>query len=399
MQCGETNQQCPPPPPGASLPPDMLANIHGRLSLLDRLSFAAVFHTSRAAFRPEAPWLVLPGDTRETATLFSLSDRGAATARAQWADHVVLGSTSRCWLVTADDEARLRLVNPVTGERCALPAITTIPGLIEKWGGFTMVDQKEFLRGPPYPGGGDRRPVGTYTIRADLMRHFFYRKVVVSDCAAMLITTPQLGVPAFATAEGGEWRLAPSRDGVEDAIHYNGKFYSITYKSGVEVWEQSPDATGMFTSAVVAPRLPNADGDPWSCRKYLVAAPGGRLMVVLEDSKEIRDEYYGRLIRTCSFKVQILDADGEQWKETDDIGDAALFVGVNSSMCVSTREHPEIRAGCVYYTKNDVGPCNDAYDQSGVGVFNLKDGRAEKVQGLGQHRNWPPPAWFIPSIQ
>ncbi|XP_037482618.1 putative F-box protein At5g60060 [Triticum dicoccoides] len=154
----------------------------------------------------------------------------------------------------------------------------------------------------------------------------------------------------------------------------------------------------MFTSTVVAPRLPNADGDPWSCRKYLVAAPGGRLMVVLEDSKEITDEYYGRL-RTCSFKVQILDADGEQWKETDDIGDAALFVGVNSSMCVSTREHPEIRAGCVYYTENDVGPCNDAYDQSGVGVFNLKDGRAEKVQGLGQHRNWPPPAWFIPSFQ
>ena len=78
---------------------------------------------------------------------------------------------------------------------------------------------------------------------------------------------------------------------------------------------------------------------------------------------------------------------------TDDIGDAALFVGVNSSLCVSTREHPELRAGCIYYTKDDDrSPRKDIYlDQRGVGVYNLKDGTVGKVEGLWQHQSWPPP--------
>ncbi|KAF7012697.1 hypothetical protein CFC21_026859 [Triticum aestivum] len=242
---------------------------------------------------------------------------------------------------------------------------------------------------------------------AELMRRFFYRKVVLSDsdspgpAAAMLITGPRFGVPAFATAQGGGWRLAPSREGVEDAVHYNGKFHSITYAGAVEAWEQPANAGGVFASTAVAPRprLPNADGDPSSCRKYLVVVPGGRLMVVLKESKEETTDKYSRPRRTCSFNVQVLD--GEQWKETDDIGDAALFVGVNSSLYVSTREHPELRAGCIYYTENDTELCKDGHnadEDNRVGVYSLEVGWTEKVEGLGQHRSWPPPAWFIPAI-
>ena len=40
-----------------------------------------------------------------------------------------------------------------------------------------------------------------------------------------------------------------------------------------------------------------------------------------------------------TFKVRVLDAGAEQWKEADDISDAALFVGVNGSLCVPRREH------------------------------------------------------------
>ncbi|KAI5015878.1 hypothetical protein ZWY2020_059417 [Hordeum vulgare] len=379
----------------ASLPPDMLANIHDRLRFLDRLSFAAVFPASRAAFKPEAPWLVLPGgDNSETATLFSLSDQCAAAACAPGPDQVILGSSSHGWLVTADAKARLRLVNPVTGERRALPAITTIPCLIESGFSFTMVQQKYFVKGPPYLGGGYRPSRATHTIRADLMRRFFYRKVVLSDSAAMLITVSRFGVPAFATAAGGVWRLAPSRYGVEDAIHHNGNFHSITYTGAVEAWELDPDAEGVFRSTVVAPRLlllpTYADH-----RKYLVSASDGWLMVVLEESKETWEGCCYRR-KACSFKVHVLV--GEQWKETDDIGDAALFVGVNSSLCVSTRQHPQLRAGCVYYTENNVGPCKDLRDHGGFGVFSLKNGRKENVEGLGRHRSWPPPAWFIPFI-
>ncbi|CAM0870916.1 unnamed protein product [Alopecurus aequalis] len=361
---------------GVNLPPDMLANIHGRLSFLDRLAFASVFRESRDAFKPEAPWLVLPGETTETTTLFSLADRRAAAVPAPdpaLRDHAVLGS-SRGWLATADARGRMWLVNPVTCEQRTLPPITTIPCL-EARGGGTL-----------------------------FMRSHLYRKVVFSESpggvhhggAAMLITGSLFGVAAFATVGEAVWRLAPSCDGVEDAIYHHGKFYSVTYSGAVEVWEHNA-YTGVFTSVAVTPRLADAGGDPPFHRKYLVAAPDGRLMVVLKTVPKTDKHDSGRW--TCSFKVQVLD--GAQWKETDDIGEAALFVGANESLCVSTMLHQELKAGRVYYTEDDLSRASSWKDDGGrrgVGVFCLKDGTMEDVEGHGQHRSWPPPAWFTPSI-
>ena len=53
----------------------------------------------------------------------------------------------------------------------------------------------------------------------------------------------------------------------------------------------------------------------------------GRLMVVLKESKQATEGWRRR--RTWSFKVRVLD--GAQWKETYDISDAVLLVGVNES--------------------------------------------------------------------
>ncbi|CAD6342963.1 unnamed protein product [Miscanthus lutarioriparius] len=71
------------------------------------------------------------------------------------------------------------------------------------------------------------------------MRQVFYRKVVLSasprpdSYAAMLIMDW-----AFAMAEEEDpvWRMAPSHDGVEDAIHHGGHFLSITYTGHVKAW-------------------------------------------------------------------------------------------------------------------------------------------------------------------
>ncbi|KAK1653697.1 hypothetical protein QYE76_071502 [Lolium multiflorum] len=385
------------------LSPDMLANIHGRLSCLDRIAFASVFRKSRDAFKPEAPWLVLPGDTLESATVLSLADRCVPAERSPspaMRGHGLIGS-SRGWLVTADERGRMSLANPVTGEQRALPAITTIP-CIEEWTGPSLFifDLKPFVRGPPY-ARGEPYPHEKYMLRFDQMRNDLYRKVVLSDGghgAAMLITGWLFGVAAFTTMEDATWRLAPSRDGVEDAIHHDGRFYSVTYSGAVEVWEHDAYG-GVFTSATVTPGPANAGWThPGLCRRYLVAAPGGRFMVVLKTDR------YNRSRRTSSFKVHVLD--GAQWKETDDIGDTALFVGANESLCMSTMVHPELKAGCVYFTEDRLGQASLWKDapsygddgQRGLGVFCLKDGTMEKVEGQGWHRSWPPPAWFTPSI-
>ncbi|KAM0829354.1 hypothetical protein ACQ4PT_066936 [Festuca glaucescens] len=211
------------------------------------------------------------------------------------------------------------------------------------------------------------------------MRKWFYRKVVLSasarpgNYAAMLILAPRYGAPAFATAENPTWRLASSRDGVEDAIHHGGRFYSVTYSGVVESWEQDA-AAGNFTSTVVAPRLPiesnNSSHRSKSNRnrKYLIAAPDGRLMVVLKSYEQAED-----CKGTWSIKLQVLDGDaGGQWKEVNDIGDIALFVGVNNSLCVSTREHPGLKAGCVYFTEDHppgLAYNNGDYKELGAAVY------------------------------
>uniref|UniRef100_A0A8R7NWA8 KIB1-4 beta-propeller domain-containing protein n=1 Tax=Triticum urartu TaxID=4572 RepID=A0A8R7NWA8_TRIUA len=143
--------------------------------------------------------------------------------------------------------------------------------------------------------------------------------------------------------------------------------------------------------------------------KYLVAAPGGRLMVVLKYGR-VTKKRYGREGWTCSFKVHVLGDDG-QWNETRDIGDVVLFVGVNNSMCVPTRGRPEIEAGCVYFTDDRLSGVrkefssrvdDDDVDVRAVGVYSLKDDTVKKMEALGQEYNRcrfsSPPVWITPSI-
>jgi hypothetical protein len=249
------------------------------------------------------------------------------------------------------------------------------------------------------------------------MRQVFYCKVVLSalprpsSYAAMLIMDRFIGALAFATAEDLAWRMAPSRNGVEDAIHHGVRFLSITYTGHAKAWQCNVE-TGEVTSDAVAPRL--AYEDEHLRRKYLTLSADGRLTVVLKHSTD--EENPSHRYRTISkdtrvfFKVQILNHDKGRWEVAADIGDAAIFVGVNGSLCLSMREHQGITPGCVYFTDDDVGGAclHKAYCVSDdtelidelrdVGVYSLKAGRVEKIGALGKHRLWPPPAWFTPAL-
>uniref|UniRef100_A0A0D3FSE8 KIB1-4 beta-propeller domain-containing protein n=1 Tax=Oryza barthii TaxID=65489 RepID=A0A0D3FSE8_9ORYZ len=349
--------------------------------------------------------------------------------------HVIIGSSGG-WLVTADERGRMRLANPVTGEQGDLPAITTIP----------------FVNDTP-PGGEhfviDMDPMQKFRCRGELEcgcllhphpRGTFVYTVVLSasprpgDYAAMLLLDNYFDAPAFAMAEDGRWRVAPSRDGVEDAIHYKASsFPSVTYTGVVEAWARD-SVSGEFTRKVVTSRMANG-GDH---RKYLSAAPDGRLMIVVKNTKGMKQNH---------FKVQVFDEMTQRWEAAEDMGDLALLVGINSSLCVSTTKHPELKAGCVYYTGNEIRKASDEigkaseseselmfeyfpgmdfmeygmYDmdvemdhieiengwlrsayrpdsKQHVGVYSLRDGTVESIPDLGKNLSWPPPAWFIPSF-
>ncbi|XP_002459110.1 uncharacterized protein LOC8077367 [Sorghum bicolor] len=418
-------------------PPELLAEIHHRLAFLERLAFASVCGESGQLLR-ETPWLILPAENADRARVFSVADGESATVRTSdvaMRGPVAIGSSGG-WLVTADDRGALRMTNPATGAHADLPAITTVPFIEPKPGGhWFCLDVHPFLQvrfggqppPPPAPGHSYDYPTArTFTVTAAQMRQVFYRKVVLSESprpdsyAAMLIMERCIGAPAFATAEDGpdpSWRMARSPDAVEDAIHHDGRFLSITYTGRVEAWQRDAE-TGEFTSEEVAPRL--AYEDMHLRRKYIAASMDGRLIAVLKhagDFKSDDDHPYSRARGTrtrVSFKVQILDRVKGRWEEAADIGDTALFVGVNGSMCLSTREHQGIRPGCVYFTDDEVGAaclreanCQlrsysygeaDDIELRDVGVYNLKAGSVETIRALGKHQLWPPPAWFTPSF-
>ncbi|EES11798.1 uncharacterized protein LOC8083391 [Sorghum bicolor] len=405
------------------LPPELLAEIHHRLDFLSGLAFASV-----CGLKLETPpWLLLPGPKEydAKATVLSLADGESATVRTSdvaLRGHVVIGSSGG-WLVTTDDRAALRMANPVTGAHADLPPISTVPFIQPHYGGgwffldFAPFLQMRFGGSPPPPEHRHGQRTPAYTVTAAQMRQLVYRKVVLSasphpgSYAAMLIMDRSIGAPAFASAEDAAWRMAPTRGDVEDAIHHGGRFLSITYTGHVQAWQRNVD-TGEFTGdAAVAPRLSYKDKD--LRRKYLAVSTDGRLMVVLKHSRD--EENTSRRYRSISmdtrvfFKVQILDHDKGRWEEAADIGDAAIFVGVNGSLCLSTTEHQGIMPGCVYFTDDDVGGACLRNGKSSnfvslwdelrdVGVYSLKAGRVEKIDAVGKHLLWPPPAWFTPSF-
>ncbi|CAL5053387.1 unnamed protein product [Urochloa decumbens] len=388
------------------------------------------------------PCLFLPGDADEKATVLSMAEGESSSTSdlAMRGGSVIIGSSSDGWLVTADDRGALRMANPATGSHADLPPITTLPFLSSSCcGNWFCLDVHSFLQvrfagAPPPPDDTDwgHDPPTTYTLTAAQMRQRFYRKVVLSSSsppppgsntyAAMLLTDRHVGAPAFATAADPSWRMAPSPDGVEDAIYYGGRFVSITYAGHVEAWRRDT-GTGEFTSEAAAPRLDYAN--KLLRRKYLAAAPdGGQLMAVLKHSKEQEEEEGYGSSRGCKvtrvfFKVLVLDQASGRWEEAaeDIIGGAALFVGVNASVRVPARERRGISAGRVYFTDDEVGgacmrhargaggghqrssydgePADDTELQE-AGVYSLKTGKVERI--AGEHPRWPPPAWFTPSF-
>ncbi|CAM0955169.1 unnamed protein product [Alopecurus aequalis] len=365
----------------SNLPRDLVTDVHGRLNFLDRLACTAVFGE---AFKQEAPWLLLHGQQfkADTATVFSLVDPRVAIVRIPdpaLHDRVIMGSSGG-WLVTTDSGARMYMINPVTGEQAALPAIATMP-FIDDADPWITLDIKPFrdtlYSGKPYDH--DLKSFNNNVLQASS-----------DETGLRYFTHDEIRFDFYS----------------KDAIHHEGRFYSITFSGVVEVWEEHD---GEFTSRVVTPsrsRLAKED-DYWRGRKYLAAALDGRLMVLIKKEKKKEDSWTWK----CFFTVQVLDDATRRWEDTHDIGEAAVFVGVNSSLCVSTREHPELIAGCVYFTYDQMTTrtrhekslsrrywSNDRCSQWDVGVYSLKYHKVKEIKALGWHRNWPPPAWFTPSF-
>lgn len=58
-------------------------------------------------------------------------------------------------------------------------------------------------------------------------------------------------------------------------------------------------------------------------------------------------------LRTVGFHVYKVDFDSQDVVPIDSLGDEALFIGHNGTLCLSTKDYPALLPNHVYFTDDD----------------------------------------------
>uniref|UniRef100_A0A0A9G084 DUF295 domain-containing protein n=1 Tax=Arundo donax TaxID=35708 RepID=A0A0A9G084_ARUDO len=169
------------------------------------------------------------------------------------------------------------------------------------------------------------------------------------------------------------WSSVESKHILDDIIKHRGRLYTCDMYGTVEVWAEPPRA---WPDEELTHR--------WRFR-CLVETPAGDLIRVKRQSQD-------------KFALWILDQGTFSWVETDNIGDFVLFVSHYNSVCFPAKDHPNLKANCIYFI--------DTYNN--LCAFNLEHGTKELVETLaiGPARNdyYRRPQrdqllWFFPSLK
>ncbi|KAA8526986.1 hypothetical protein F0562_008785 [Nyssa sinensis] len=125
-----------------------------------------------------------------------------------------------------------------------------------------------------------------------------------------------------------------------------------------------------------------------NCRRYIVESTGDLLIVfrycveavdmdgnIIDDMFEYEDSsepVYG----TVRFDVYKLHRQQNKWSYIKSIGDRALFLGINHSLSLSSKDFPELRGNSIYFTDDDLDELRTEETSIGgldLGIFNLED--------------------------
>ncbi|XP_028075419.1 uncharacterized protein LOC114277686 [Camellia sinensis] len=127
---------------------------------------------------------------------------------------------------------------------------------------------------------------------------------------------------------------------------------------------------------------------------YLVESQEGNLLLVQRFWKSIDEDDFSNPIGKSQ----------ATWVQIKSIGNQALFLGGNHSVCVSSLEFPGCQSNCIYYTDQTHvyfaryvchGPAGDDW-----GVFNLEDGSFRSLHIPNLYKKLVlPPIWVVPNLK
>ncbi|GJN27761.1 hypothetical protein PR202_gb15810 [Eleusine coracana subsp. coracana] len=148
---------------------------------------------------------------------------------------------------------------------------------------------------------------------------------------------------SFVKAGQSKWGVASTlavngTDRYADCTYHDGRFYTVTFHGMVEKWDI--DDLGRVTRDVlVAGRM---HVGPILTRHLLSTSWGDLLQV----HSHLAPGYPDRI----RFRIHRVGQDGCKKVSRKVLIDHALFLGLNNSACLLTKDFPRLRAQCIYFS-------------------------------------------------
>ncbi|CAN6193093.1 unnamed protein product [Urochloa humidicola] len=433
----------PPLPPAVHLPEDILLQIFADLEVADLIRSGSVCTSWRAAYtnllhlghhkQQQTPCLLYTSKSsgERAAGLYSLADKHAFELPSLPDPPIrrrhLIGA-AHGWLITADENSELHLLNPVTGDQIALPSVATMEHLTAIRGGDDAVREYRYHHQTHH----DWDDGWTSIIGLRKLRNSFFRKAFLpSDPATgnFIVVLIHGSESRLWYARGGDdrWTLVPSSHywNFDDCIFKDEELlYAVTKSGRVLAFDFSAGASVKYS--VVMEKEKRSYITPW--KTYIVEAPCGDLLLVLKDK-----HYHDVDFRSCKFRVENedvsepglyalkddedfsdpeldpmpdrsfsyvfqvhrVDLAAQEFVKVKSLGKDVLFLGHNQSLCLSSQEYPQLKANHIYFTDDCEHMASRHKRRSRkMGVYNLGDDSTKVIVSPRVWSNWPAPLWI-----
>ncbi|GMY18602.1 F-box protein SKIP23-like [Fagus crenata] len=298
------------------------------------------------------------------------------------------------WVVVANKNDTIYLVNPLTRARVKLPPRSKFPD-VRKY--RADKHESEYLL---WSLTALSTPGDSYLMDTTHVRNYLLTKIVLSsspsngsDFVAVAIYG-EIGSLAYCKRGDKKWSIiSDKRPPYKDVIFYEGQLYALKCSGQLMVC----DIGSNYPKPIVTEVVPQPSTYPLG-ELYLVGSSSGLMMVQrCIESSYIYEPSKIFVHKTTTFKIFKLDISGRNWYRVKSLGDDVLFLGLNSSMAFSSRDFPVYKGNSIYFT--DV---NYNFDLEGTrigfdeGIFSLDDGKIEPLP-TNYGDVWPTPIWVMPN--
>jgi hypothetical protein len=310
---------------------------------------------------------------------------------------VALCGASHGWLIMANQFSDLILYKPFTGALVPLPPIISFDWCVE---GVYGDDEGKTLMGYRY---GYYK--GGLVYKLHEVGECFYDKVVLSGppsaghtvALAIYLDGKQL---SFARVGDARWhqvsRIRRRHDSFADCVYHRARFYAVTMRGRMKCLDFGGPGEPWMETIITE----DDDDIDDVITRYLVSTPWGRLLQL----RVILDRHQVNNVRVEIDRLDMKSRKMVGLSSAKALRGHSVFVGQNNPGLLSTKEFPELKPDCIYFTTPRLSDYNVSVKRrnewKGVKVYDLNKRTLEAAfpSGGGDHGTCCPlEVWFTPS--